>query len=178
MVVRFAVISRIGLVQMVGTFTPAGDTCEHLCAERDPSGALRHAYSHEWHGNNGVAGHFTRQMKKERLAHRWSLAELGRRTGLDPAWQRKRTGVASRGSSFGSPVLAVRRVHPHQTARRAGDGGQPLSRHNGAALSSRQVSSSPPFGPRPTDCARSRRQWWNGSILADLLDSSGIALFR
>jgi transcriptional regulator with XRE-family HTH domain len=34
---------------------------------------------------NGVAGHFARQMKKERLAHGWSLAELGRRTGLDPA---------------------------------------------------------------------------------------------
>jgi transcriptional regulator with XRE-family HTH domain/predicted transcriptional regulator len=33
----------------------------------------------------GVAGHFARQMKKERLAHGWSLAELGRRTGLDPA---------------------------------------------------------------------------------------------
>ena len=36
-------------------------------------------------GENGVAGHFARQMKKERLAHGWSLAELGRRTGLDPA---------------------------------------------------------------------------------------------
>ena len=34
---------------------------------------------------NSVAGHFARQMKKERLAHGWSLAELGRRTGLDPA---------------------------------------------------------------------------------------------
>jgi transcriptional regulator with XRE-family HTH domain len=34
---------------------------------------------------NGLAGHFARQMKKERLAHGWSLAELGRRTGLDPA---------------------------------------------------------------------------------------------
>src|SRR5580692_10210380 len=34
---------------------------------------------------NGVAGHFARQIKKERLAHGWSLAELGRRTGLDPA---------------------------------------------------------------------------------------------
>jgi len=34
---------------------------------------------------NGVAGHFARQMKKERLAHGWSLAELGRRAGLDPA---------------------------------------------------------------------------------------------
>jgi lambda repressor-like predicted transcriptional regulator len=34
---------------------------------------------------NGVAGHFARQMRKERLAHGWSLAELGRRAGLDPA---------------------------------------------------------------------------------------------
>jgi transcriptional regulator with XRE-family HTH domain len=34
---------------------------------------------------DGVAGHFARQVKKERLAHGWSLAELGRRTGLDPA---------------------------------------------------------------------------------------------
>lgn len=34
---------------------------------------------------NGVAGHFARQMKKERLAHGWSLAEFGRRAGLDPA---------------------------------------------------------------------------------------------
>jgi transcriptional regulator with XRE-family HTH domain len=33
----------------------------------------------------GVAGHFARQLKKERLAHGWSLAELGRRTDLDPA---------------------------------------------------------------------------------------------
>ncbi len=32
-----------------------------------------------------VAGHFARQMMKERLAHGWSLAELGRRTELDPA---------------------------------------------------------------------------------------------
>jgi transcriptional regulator with XRE-family HTH domain len=36
-------------------------------------------------GENGVAGHFARQMRKERLAHGWSLAELGRRAGLDPA---------------------------------------------------------------------------------------------
>jgi transcriptional regulator with XRE-family HTH domain len=35
---------------------------------------------------NGVAGHFARQMKKERLAHGWSLAELARRMGgVDPA---------------------------------------------------------------------------------------------
>jgi transcriptional regulator with XRE-family HTH domain len=35
---------------------------------------------------NGVAGHFARQMKKERLAHGWSLAELARRMGgTDPA---------------------------------------------------------------------------------------------
>jgi len=35
---------------------------------------------------NGVAGHFARQMKKERLAHGWSLAELARRMGgADPA---------------------------------------------------------------------------------------------
>lgn len=36
-------------------------------------------------GNGGVAGHFARQMRKERQAHNWSLAELGRRAGLDPA---------------------------------------------------------------------------------------------
>jgi transcriptional regulator with XRE-family HTH domain len=37
-------------------------------------------------GNGGVAGHFARQMKKERLAHGWSLAELARRMGgVDPA---------------------------------------------------------------------------------------------
>jgi transcriptional regulator with XRE-family HTH domain len=37
-------------------------------------------------GGNGVAGHFARQMKKERLAHGWSLAELARRMGgVDPA---------------------------------------------------------------------------------------------
>ena len=35
--------------------------------------------------SNSVAGHFARQMRKERLAHGWSLAELGRRTELDPA---------------------------------------------------------------------------------------------
>jgi transcriptional regulator with XRE-family HTH domain len=35
---------------------------------------------------NGVAGHFARQMKKERLAHGWSIAELARRIGdADPA---------------------------------------------------------------------------------------------
>jgi transcriptional regulator with XRE-family HTH domain len=33
----------------------------------------------------GVAGHFARQMRKERQAHGWSLAELGRQAGLDPA---------------------------------------------------------------------------------------------
>jgi Domain of unknown function (DUF5753)/Helix-turn-helix len=37
-------------------------------------------------GNGGVAGHFARQMKKERLAHGWSIAELARRIGgTDPA---------------------------------------------------------------------------------------------
>jgi transcriptional regulator with XRE-family HTH domain len=36
-------------------------------------------------GEGGVAGHFARQMHKERLAHGWSLAELGRRADLDPA---------------------------------------------------------------------------------------------
>jgi transcriptional regulator with XRE-family HTH domain len=35
---------------------------------------------------NGVAGHFARQMKKERLAHGWSIAELARQMGdADPA---------------------------------------------------------------------------------------------
>lgn len=35
---------------------------------------------------DGVAGHFARQMKKERLAHGWSVAELARRIGgADPA---------------------------------------------------------------------------------------------
>lgn len=35
---------------------------------------------------NGVAGHFARQMKKERLAHGWSIAEMARRMGgVDPA---------------------------------------------------------------------------------------------
>jgi hypothetical protein len=35
---------------------------------------------------NGVAGHFARQMKKERLAHGWPIAELARRMGgVDPA---------------------------------------------------------------------------------------------
>jgi transcriptional regulator with XRE-family HTH domain len=35
---------------------------------------------------NNVAGHFARQMKKERLAHGWSIAELARRMGgADPA---------------------------------------------------------------------------------------------
>ena len=35
---------------------------------------------------NGVAGRFARQMKKERLAHGWSIAELARRMGdADPA---------------------------------------------------------------------------------------------
>ena len=33
-----------------------------------------------------MAGHFARQMKKERVAHGWSIAELARRMGdVDPA---------------------------------------------------------------------------------------------
>jgi transcriptional regulator with XRE-family HTH domain len=35
---------------------------------------------------NGAAGHFGRQMRKERLAHGWSIAELARQMGgVDPA---------------------------------------------------------------------------------------------
>jgi transcriptional regulator with XRE-family HTH domain len=34
---------------------------------------------------NGAAGHFGRQMKKERLARGWSLLELAQRMGVDPA---------------------------------------------------------------------------------------------
>jgi transcriptional regulator with XRE-family HTH domain len=34
---------------------------------------------------NGMAGHFGRQMRKERLAHGWSLDELSRRTGINAA---------------------------------------------------------------------------------------------
>lgn len=34
---------------------------------------------------NGAAGHFGRQMKKERLARGWTLLELAQRTGLDAA---------------------------------------------------------------------------------------------
>lgn len=35
--------------------------------------------------NGNPAGHFGRQMKKERLARGWSLTELGQRMGLNPA---------------------------------------------------------------------------------------------
>jgi transcriptional regulator with XRE-family HTH domain len=35
--------------------------------------------------NNGMAGHFGRQVRKERLAHGWSLDELSRRTGINAA---------------------------------------------------------------------------------------------
>ena len=34
---------------------------------------------------NGMAGHFGRQVRKERLAHGWSLDELSRRTGMNAA---------------------------------------------------------------------------------------------
>jgi transcriptional regulator with XRE-family HTH domain len=34
---------------------------------------------------NGMAGHFGRQLRKERLAHGWSLDELSRRTGINAA---------------------------------------------------------------------------------------------
>lgn len=34
-------------------------------------------------GNGGAATHFGRQMKKERLAHGWSLREMAERTGVD-----------------------------------------------------------------------------------------------
>jgi transcriptional regulator with XRE-family HTH domain len=34
---------------------------------------------------NGAAGHFGRQMKKERLARGWSILELAQRMGVDPA---------------------------------------------------------------------------------------------
>ena len=33
----------------------------------------------------GVAGHFGRQMRRDRLAHGWSIAELARRTGINGA---------------------------------------------------------------------------------------------
>jgi transcriptional regulator with XRE-family HTH domain len=35
--------------------------------------------------NNGMAGHFGRQVRKERLAHGWSLDELSRRAGINAA---------------------------------------------------------------------------------------------
>ncbi|HEY1666470.1 MAG TPA: helix-turn-helix transcriptional regulator, partial [Trebonia sp.] len=35
--------------------------------------------------SNGAAGHFGRQMKKERLARGWSLMELAHRMEVDPA---------------------------------------------------------------------------------------------
>lgn len=34
---------------------------------------------------NGVAGHFGRQMRKERMTRGWTLVELGERTGLNAA---------------------------------------------------------------------------------------------
>jgi len=34
---------------------------------------------------NGAAGHFGRQLRKERLAHGWSILELARRMSVDPA---------------------------------------------------------------------------------------------
>ena len=38
-------------------------------------------------GSNGkgVAGHFGRQMRRDRLAHGWSMAELAKRSGINPA---------------------------------------------------------------------------------------------
>jgi DNA-binding XRE family transcriptional regulator len=36
-------------------------------------------------GHLGVAGHFGRQMRRDRLAHGWTIAELARRAGLNPA---------------------------------------------------------------------------------------------
>lgn len=36
-------------------------------------------------GMRGVAGHFGRQMRRDRLAHGWSIAELARRAKLNPA---------------------------------------------------------------------------------------------
>src|SRR6266702_1720556 len=36
-------------------------------------------------GSGGVAGHFGRQVRRDRLAHGWSTAELARRANLDAA---------------------------------------------------------------------------------------------
>lgn len=36
-------------------------------------------------GVGGVAGHFGRQMRRDRLAHGWTIAEFARRAGLNPA---------------------------------------------------------------------------------------------
>jgi transcriptional regulator with XRE-family HTH domain len=44
---------------------------------------------------NGVAGHFARQMKKERLAHGWSIAELARRMEVMAVEMRHLLAVAA-----------------------------------------------------------------------------------
>ena len=50
-----------------------------------PSAVDGHDYSHGMaRPEIGVAGHFARQMRKERQAHGWSLAELGRRADWTP----------------------------------------------------------------------------------------------
>lgn len=36
-------------------------------------------------GTNGVAGHFGRELRRTRVARGWSIAEVARRTGLNPA---------------------------------------------------------------------------------------------
>ena len=36
-------------------------------------------------GTNGVAGHFSRELRRTRTARGWSIAEVARRTGLNPA---------------------------------------------------------------------------------------------
>jgi transcriptional regulator with XRE-family HTH domain len=44
-----------------------------------------HDYMADTTGSKGIAGHFGRQMRRDRLAHGWSITELAARTGLNAA---------------------------------------------------------------------------------------------
>jgi len=65
-----------------------GGTCDHSAPCGDSSGALWHddlMAGMNGSGAGGVAGHFGRQVRRDRLAHGWSIAELARRAGIDAA---------------------------------------------------------------------------------------------
>lgn len=51
----------------------------------EPHGRLVSMAGRPGRNGNGIAGHFGRQMRRDRLAHGWSITELASRTGINGA---------------------------------------------------------------------------------------------